>query len=284
MANNMNDTVVGIFLDESHAQRAIQMLKQAGFNAGISDGRNLKGLSKDQSQLFQSRANEGNVLVTVNDPSDRGEEAVNLMLDAGAENIEMQRDGSQGGSGSSQFQGRNTSQGQRDYSQYQNLGTDQRQYGRIDQATGRGRNADQIRVQLREEQLTANKQQTEAGQVEVRKVVHEKEQQIPVNLAHEEVVINRQAVDRPIAEGEIGDMKDEVIRVPVYQEEAQLQKQARVREEVTIDKEVVQEQQTLSGTTRHEHVDVQPSGDVNVQGQGNTNIRNQNDTSQYDQS
>ena len=65
---------------------------------------------------------------------------------------------------------------------------------------------------------------------------------------------------------EIRDMQDEVIRVPVYEEQAQLHKQARVTEEVTVGKKAVEEQQTLSGTVRHEHVEVVNDGDVQVRG------------------
>jgi stress response protein YsnF len=61
-------------------------------------------------------------------------------------------------------------------------------------------------------------------------------------------------------------MQDEVIRVPVYEERAELQKQARVREEVGIQETAVNEQQTLTGTARGEDLQVQQSGDVNMTG------------------
>jgi uncharacterized protein (TIGR02271 family) len=168
--------------------------------------------------------------------------------------------------GQGQSRGGSQSGQQYDANYYKNLQREQRQYGRYDEKLGRARNEEETRMQLREETLTANKTANQAGEVELRKVVHEKEQQIPVNLKHEQVVIERRDVDRPAEAGEITDMQDEVIRVPVYEEQAQLQKQACVREEVTIGKEAVQEQQTLSGTTRHEHVEVSNSGDVEVRG------------------
>lgn len=122
------------------------------------------------------------------------------------------------------------------------------------------------RIELREEELTASKQQVQAGEVQVRKTVQEEQREIPVNLRHEEVTIERRAVDRPLREGEVADLSEEVIQVPIYEERAQVQKQARVAEEVVIDKNVVQEQETLRGTVRREDLDIERSGDVDVRG------------------
>jgi uncharacterized protein (TIGR02271 family) len=263
MARN-KDTAVGVFLDENQARQAIQMLQSAGFEARVLDENNLKslGLANEERDLYHSRFNEGNVLVGV-DAKNNGEKAVNIMLEAGAENIEM--DAGQG----------------HDAAHYNKLNANQRQYGSIDRQTGRGKNVDDIRVQLREEDLSATKQAQQAGEVQLRKTVREEEREIPVNLAHEEVNIRRQRVDQPYTEGEIGDLQDEVIRVPVYEETAQMQKQGRVAEEVIIDKDVVEEQQTMRGTVRREELDVQPQGDV-TRTEGSTDIgRSQADTDQY---
>jgi uncharacterized protein (TIGR02271 family) len=190
-----------------------------------------------------------------------GEKALGIMLQNGAEYINLSGQGS-----TNMQQGGN----RWDANYYKKMTANQREYGNIDQATGARYNADQMRVQLREETLVPVKQAVQAGEVEVRKTVHEKEQSVPVNLTREEVYVERHAVDRPVAPGEIGDMKDESIRVPVYEEQAQLQKQTRVREEVSIGKQAVQEQQNLKGTVRHEHAEVVNSGDVQVRGDAGT--------------
>jgi len=268
MANK--ETVVGVFMDEDHAQRALETLKSQGYNARMADGSNLSnlpGLSSDEAQVYVGRYNEGNSVVVVN-AGNRGEDALDVLLDAGAEYMNLHT--SQGKGGQSGQSGKGGQSGEYDANYYRNLQSNQRQYGRYDENLGRARNAEEMKVQLREETLTATKQNVQAGEVEVRKVVHEKEQQVPVNLTREQVVIERTAVDRPADAGEIGDMQDEVIRVPVYEEQAQLQKQARVTEEVSIGKEAVQEQQTLSGTFRHEHAEVVNSGDVQVTGDAGT--------------
>src|SRR3954470_13888128 len=150
---NEHDNVVGIFLDQEHAQSALQQLKSAGFQAQQSkgSGKDFQGLSKDERGLYESRAKEGNTFVVVRNAADRGEEALNIMLGAGAENVDMN---------AQQGQGQNIT-GQRDANYYNSLaqrGANERQYGRNAQ------NADDIRMQLREEQLTANKQARQAGE------------------------------------------------------------------------------------------------------------------------
>jgi uncharacterized protein (TIGR02271 family) len=273
MAKN-RETVVGVFMDETYAQRAVQALQSQGFNAQIGDEsslNNLSGLAKEETQVYSGRLNEGNSVVIVNNAGNRGEDALNILLDSGAEYMNLHGQGGQ--QSGRQQSGRQQSGQQYDANYYRNLNANQRQYGRYDENLGRARNAEELRLELREENLTATKTANQAGEVEVRKVVHEREQQVPVNLQHEQVVIERNTVDRPADAGEINAMQDEVIRVPVYEEQAQLQKQARVREEVSIGKEAVQEQQTLTGTTRHEHAEVVNSGDVEVRGDAGTTSR-----------
>jgi len=269
---NERDTVVGIFLDEEHAKNALQQLKSAGFQAQQSkgSGNDFKGLSNDERGLYESRAQEGNALVVVRNAADRGEEALNIMLGAGAENVDMNAQGQGQGQGYT---------GQRDANYYNSLsrrGTNERQYGL------NGQDADNIRLQLREEQLTATKQARQAGEVQVHKTVHEEQQQIPVNLRHEEVTIERHAVDRPVG-GEIGDLQDETIRVPVYEEQAQLTKQGRVAEEVVINKDVVEQQQTLQGTVRREDVELNQSGNVVSDGEGRTAYQGPDGDTNYNQ-
>ncbi len=256
------DKVVGVFLDESHARMAIKALQAAGYKAQIADESAINafrnsGFENEVVDMYKNRHQEGNTIVTTSG-SNQGDKALGIMLQNGAEYINLSsREGTSGDQKMS---------GKQDAAYYRNLETKKRQYGELDQTTGRRRDAEQTRLQLREETLTATKQAVKSGDVEIRKVVHEKQQEVPVNLTHEEVYIERKAVDREMAPGEMTDMKDEVIRVEVYEEQAQLQKQARVREEVTIGKKGVQEQQNLVGTARHEHAEVVQTGDVKVSG------------------
>jgi uncharacterized protein (TIGR02271 family) len=256
--NQGRDTVVGVFLDETYAQQAIQALQSGGFKANITDQSALRSLNIPQNELglYESRLGEGNTVVTVK-TGDRGEDALGIMLQNGAEYMNLHT--AQGSAGAQQS-------GKYNEEYYRNLQANQRQYGQVDKSTGRARTAEELRVQLHEEGLVATKQAVQTGEVQVQKVVHERQEEIPVNLKREQVTIERHAVNQPVAAGEIGDLQDEVIRVPVYEEQAQLEKHARIKEEVVIGKEAVLEQETLTGTVRHEHLEVNETGTVNVRG------------------
>lgn len=263
MAKANTYKAVGVFTDQEFAQRAIQQLQAAGLQAQILDRNSVRalqqqGFNKDESGLYESRAQEGNVVVLAQGGR-TGEEALNILLQSGAENIDVSKQG----------------QGAR---YYQGLAAQQRQYGPVDESLGRARNAEETRLILRREQLIPVKQTVQAGEVAVRKTVHEHQQEVPVTLAHEEVTIERRPITDP-SRLNAADIGQEEIRVPVYQEQAQLQKQV-TGEEVVVNKERVQQQQTVSGTVRHENVEVVPSGDVQMQ--GNTQRTGQTDATQAD--
>ncbi len=280
---NKNEKVVGVFMDESYAQSALQALQSAGYTAQMADESAISafgdsGFEKEVVDMYRNRYNEGNGILVVN-AGNRGEDALGVMLENGAEYINL----SDKSGGQSQGQG----QGQRmTAQQYAQMDATNRQYGRVDEQTGRANTADETRLRLHSEELTATKSAQQAGEVELRKVVHEREQQVPVNLRHEEVYVERRAMNEAANADDIRDMTDEVIRVPVYEEQAQLHKQTRVTEEVSIGKNAVEEQQTLSGTVRHEHAEVVTDGNVQVRGDVNDATRNtqQGYTETYGQS
>jgi uncharacterized protein (TIGR02271 family) len=131
---------------------------------------------------------------------------------------------------------------------------------------GQERMEDQRTVQLREEQLRANKDLREAGEVEVRKEVVAEQQTIDVPVTREEVVIERHPVDR--AEGErratveIG--QGETLRVPVRKDQVTVDKDTVVTEEIEIGKRQVQDTQRVSDTVRREEAVIDREGDVDL--------------------
>lgn len=108
-------------------------------------------------------------------------------------------------------------------------------------------------VQLAAEELHVDKTRQQAGEVEIHKEVVQEQVEIPVTLEHEEVVITRRAVDG--VAGHIGDA-EEVVRIPVTEEVANVTKTAHLVEEVEVGKRIVTENQTVSGTVRHEELDM----------------------------
>jgi len=126
----------------------------------------------------------------------------------------------------------------------------------------------EVRVPVREERLDVEKRQGELGAVEIQKDVVSEQVNVPVELRHEEVTVDRVDVpDRPIAVGDAPDaFKEGTIRVPVRGEEAYARKEAVVTGEVVIDKDVVTENQTVSDTIRKERVDVDENYQRNREG------------------
>ena len=123
-------------------------------------------------------------------------------------------------------------------------------------------NDDTIRVPVVEEELNVSKDRHQAGEVGVSKHVVEEQVNVPVSVSHEEVHVERHAVDRPLREGETLIGENETIKVPVMEETVAVSKDAHVVEEIEITKERVTEQQTVSDTVRREEVDIDNSGNI----------------------
>jgi uncharacterized protein (TIGR02271 family) len=120
-------------------------------------------------------------------------------------------------------------------------------------------------VQLREEQLRAEKQRVQAGEVRVRKEVITEERTIEVPVTREEVVIERHpASEGSVASGRIDE--GEEIRIPLMEEEVHVEKTPVVREEVTLKKRQVQGTQEVSDTVRREEARIERTGDARVEG------------------
>lgn len=117
-------------------------------------------------------------------------------------------------------------------------------------------------IQLREEQLHAEKQPVKAGEVHVSKEVVTEHKTMEVPVKREEVVIERHPVsgNPPATGGEI--RPGEEVRIPVREEEVRVEKTPVVKEEVTVGKRTVQDTERVSGTVKKEEVKVEEKGDV----------------------
>lgn len=116
--------------------------------------------------------------------------------------------------------------------------------------------SDQQRLTLSEEELEARKRVTEAGEVRVTKEVVTEHRQIDVPVMREEVHVERvpaSASSRP--EGEA--FGEQTIRVPVREEEIEVTKRPRVREEVRISKTARQEERRVEGDVRREEARIE---------------------------
>ncbi|HYE24763.1 MAG TPA: YsnF/AvaK domain-containing protein, partial [Clostridia bacterium] len=110
-------------------------------------------------------------------------------------------------------------------------------------------------INLLSEVLRVNKHRVESGEVRLRKEVRTENQSIEVPVTHEELVIERVPAQDQSATGEqIG--TNEEIRVPLSEEQVDVEKSNVVREQVRVGKKEVQDTRTVSEEVRHEDLKV----------------------------
>ena len=112
---------------------------------------------------------------------------------------------------------------------------------------------DELRIPVMEEELTATVREQEAGAVRIEKRVVAEDRVLEVPVTDEQIRVERRIVDRPVG-AETQAFEEIVIDVPVTTEEVELQKQARVAEEIVVTKEATQRTEQVSGTVRREEV------------------------------
>jgi uncharacterized protein (TIGR02271 family) len=120
----------------------------------------------------------------------------------------------------------------------------------------------QQKIKLYEERLFANKNRQKTGEVVVGKHVETETAQVSVPLEKERVIIERTTPTdaREVTPGSVDFQEGEVARMEVYEETADIQKRAFVREEVNIRKEVTHETVDATETLRREELDVDTDG------------------------
>ena len=114
---------------------------------------------------------------------------------------------------------------------------------------------DQVQIPVHEEELTAKKRTRELGEVQIEKDVVSERKTVEAPVTEERVRVERHAVDRPVDNADAA-FQDEKIEVPVRGEELEVHKQAKVAEEIEVQKEAVQRTEQVEGTVRHEEVHV----------------------------
>jgi len=122
-------------------------------------------------------------------------------------------------------------------------------------------NTEDATIALSEEQLKIGKRDVEAGGVRLRKIVRTEIVNQPVELRREEVVIERV----PASEGrtaQSAEFGEKEIYIPLRREEAVVEKQARVREEVRARKQSQTDTQQVTEQIRKEDVEIERTGEA----------------------
>ena len=114
---------------------------------------------------------------------------------------------------------------------------------------------DTMLIPVVEERLEATRHTVERGAVQITTTVSEHEETLAVGVTEERIRIERVPVDRLATAADLSITRD-VLEVPVYGEEIDLSRRARVVEEIEISKEGVRESREVSGTVRRDDVTV----------------------------
>jgi uncharacterized protein (TIGR02271 family) len=119
------------------------------------------------------------------------------------------------------------------------------------------RDAEEIHIPVVEEELTATVRPTDAGAVRVEKRVVAEDRVLDVPVTEERLRVERRLVDRPVGAADQTPFEEVVVDVPLRQEAVDVQKQARVREDVVISKEAVEHTERVADTVRREEVAIE---------------------------
>jgi len=202
------------------------------------------GIPKDEAEYYESELHAGRTVVTVN-AGNRRAEAKAVFTRCGA--YDMETRGQVTSSSACTMSPTLTSA----YSESCPPGS------KTTSATRASGNT----VQATEEKLNVGKTKVKTGEVQVRKEVHTEHKTIDVPVTREEVVVERRSVGgQPVA----GSTGKEEIRIPVSEEQVNVQKQKVVKEEVTVGKRKVQDTQRVSEDLKKEEIKVETKGDAKV--------------------
>jgi len=119
---------------------------------------------------------------------------------------------------------------------------------------------DRESVVVRDEQLNVGTEVRETGQVRLRKHTYTDTETVEVPVSREEVVVEREPID-PNSPEALRNSGDEEVVVTTREEVPVVDKTATA-EKVTVDKNRVQDTETVAGTVQREDVEVEGEGDA----------------------
>ena len=115
-------------------------------------------------------------------------------------------------------------------------------------------------IPIVEERLRVGKRETGHGRVRVRAYTVEEPVSESVDLREERVEVERRPVDRPLTNADTA-FQDRTIEAEEYREEAVVQKEARVVEEIELRKTSETHRETVSDTVRRTEVEIDDDRD-----------------------
>jgi stress response protein YsnF len=286
----MSQTVIGIFDNAAEAQTAVERLASSGFDRGMIDlsindststttttrtssddmrdrddmsfgdrvSRFFKSLFDDDDDRtkYEEVARRGGAIVTVHaTSSDEAERVSDILDECGAVDVD-ERSKSYG-----MTSGVTAERSTMTDSAYSGDTTDS--------STTRLRDDDDItdrnkRIPIIEEDLHVGKREVDRGTVRVRSRIVERPVEQTVRLREERVTVERNPVDRPAREGDLETFREGQIEVKQRAEVPVVSKEARVVEEINLNKDVREREETIRDTVRRTEVEVDDDTDLDT--------------------
>lgn len=134
--------------------------------------------------------------------------------------------------------------------------------GLFNRDTEKTEKAEEGKLLLHEEELDIAKDRVQTGEVILSKEVVEEHKSVNVPVTHEEVVIERRAVEREASDTPIGD--EETIRIPVSREKVEVGKRTVVTGEVSAYKREIEDSEAVDEIVKREEARVLTEGDPNI--------------------
>jgi uncharacterized protein (TIGR02271 family) len=120
------------------------------------------------------------------------------------------------------------------------------------------------RIPIAEEQLKVGKRPVMRGGVRIHTRVVETPVSENVELRKEHIDVERRPVDRPVSKGDVEMFQERTIEARATSEEAVVQKEARVTEEVVVHKDVTTETEQIREDLRRTEVDIEQLSDDDI--------------------
>ena len=255
----MATTVVGLFDQASQAQAVMKELESSGFSrnyidtvkassdaSGVAKTLAASGVPSDDASLYAQGVQHGGTLVSLRSNEADADKAIAIFNRHNP--IDIDQRAAQWRSGSTQTA---SSADVTTTHAHATAATNQKQAA----ATNvQGQTA----IPIVEEELRVGKRQVQRGGIRVFQRVEEKPIEENVTLREEHVKIERHAVDRPATDADFNKaFTGAALELTETAEEAIVQKQARVVEEVVVGKEATQHTETIRDTVRRTDVEVE---------------------------
>jgi len=293
----MAQTVIGIFDNESEARRAVDNLVERGFTRNsidISDRsssdystrkhddddsiggffRSLFGSDNDDSRKYSTVASRSCVVTVHAQSSDEAERAAEILDEYGA--VDVDERASQFGNTTSNFTDTTTTgaaytadrfdadTNRFDADRFRDRDVVDTDRTDIDRTNLDRTNLDrrdivdsETSLPIIEEQVNIGKRVVETGGVRLRSRIIEKPVEESLRLREEHVRVERHPVNRPASEADINSFREGTIEMTERTEVPVVNKEARVVEEVSLNKDVEEREETVRDTVRRTDVEVE---------------------------